>query len=132
MVTIQSYTLKNKEKRYRFKIYLGVDPLTGKEMSTTKSGFKTKTEAKDEFSELQNKIRKGTYKKETAESYLEIYNIWVEHYENTVQDSTFLKTVRIFNNHIFPQLADYKIAKIDAVICQKLVNQWAKKLQRLQ
>lgn len=130
MVTIQPYTLKNKEKRYRFKIYLGVDPLTGKEMSTTKSGFKTKTEAKDALTEIQNELRKGTYKKETAETYLDIYNIWVEHYENTVQDSTFLKTVRIFNNHILPQMSDYKIAKIHAAICQKHVNQWAKKLQR--
>lgn len=91
MVTIQPYTLKKKEKRYRFKIYLGVGPLTGKEMSTTKSGFKTKTDAKDALTELQNELRKGTYKKDTAETYLDIYNIWIEHYENTVQDSTFLK-----------------------------------------
>lgn len=130
MVTIKQYTLKSKETRYQFKIYLGTDPLTGKEMSTTKSGFKTKAEAKAELAKIQLEVRKGTYKKETAETYLEIYNIWIEHYENTVQDSTFLKTVRIFNNHILPQMADYKIAKIDAATCQKHVNQWAKKLKR--
>lgn len=32
--TIEKYELKNGEKRYRFQIYIGIDPLTGKEKST--------------------------------------------------------------------------------------------------
>lgn len=130
MVTIKPYTLKNKETRYQFKVYLGVNPLTGKELSTTKSGFKTKSDAKAALAKIQLDVRNGTYKKETVETYFDIYSIWIEHYENTVQDSTFLKTVRIFDNHIIPLMADYKISKIDAAICQKHVNQWAKKLKR--
>ncbi|WP_449443148.1 Arm DNA-binding domain-containing protein [Ureibacillus acetophenoni] len=44
--TIKSYKLKNNETRYMFQLYIGVDPLTGKEQSTTRRGFKTKKEAK--------------------------------------------------------------------------------------
>ncbi|CAM5199351.1 Integrase-like protein OS=Ureibacillus acetophenoni OX=614649 GN=SAMN05877842_10534 PE=4 SV=1 [Ureibacillus acetophenoni] len=56
--------------------------------------------------------------------------MWVNHYENTVQDSTFLKTTRIFKNHILPAMGQYKVDKIDVAICQKHVDQWAKELKR--
>lgn len=127
---IISYTLKNNEIRYMFRLYMGVDPLTGKEMTTTRRFFKTKREAQDALTELRIQVNNGTYKKQAVETYEEIYDIWVDHYENTVQDSTFLKTSRIFKNHILPAMGEYKIDKIDVVVCQKHVDQWAKKLKR--
>ncbi|AMW99785.1 site-specific integrase [Rummeliibacillus stabekisii] len=130
MTNIKSYQLKNKETRYKFYVYVGVDPLTGKEQTTTRSGFKTKKEAKEAFLQIQQEIRNGTFRKQAVESYRDVYELWMEHYENTVEDSTLLKTKRIFKNHILPMFGEYKIAKIDAAICQKHVNQWAKKLQR--
>ncbi|MEM5672805.1 Arm DNA-binding domain-containing protein [Bacillus cereus] len=39
---IKAYNLKNGEKRYQFQIYIGIDPLTGKQQRTTRRGFKTK------------------------------------------------------------------------------------------
>lgn len=128
--SIKSYTLKNNEIRYRFQLYVGVDPLTGKERTTTRRGFKTKREAQDALAELRVQVSNGTYKKQAVETYEDIYLIWIDHYANTVQDSTFLKTSRIFKNHILPAMGDYKIAKIDVVVCQKHVDQWAKKLKR--
>lgn len=128
--SIKSYTLKNNEIRYRFQLYLGVDPLTGKERTTTRRGFKTKREAQDALAELRVQVSNGTYKKQAVETYEDIYLIWIDHYANTVQDSTFLKTSRIFKNHILPAMGEYKIDKIDVVVCQKHVDQWAKKLKR--
>lgn len=130
MVNIKSYKLKNNETRYKFHFYIGVDPLTGKELTTSRSGFKTKKEAKEALAQIQLEIRNGTFRKEAVETYQDVYDIWIEHYENKVQDSTFLKTSRIFKNHILPNFGAYKVAKIDTVICQKNVNQWAKKLTR--
>lgn len=128
--TIKSYKLKNNETRYMFHIYIGVDPLTGKEQSTTRRGFKTKKEAKDALVALQVEIKNGSFKKQQFETYQDIYDIWVNHYENTVQDSTFLKTTRIFNNHILPAMGQYKVDRIDVTICQKHVDHWAKELKR--
>lgn len=128
--TIKSYKLKSNATRYMFHLYIGVDPLTGKELSTTRRGFKTQKEAKDELAKLKGEISSGSYKKQATETYRDVYDIYIEHYENTVQDSTFLKTVRIFKNHILPTMGHYKIDKIDVAICQKHVNQWAKKLKR--
>lgn len=128
--TIKSYKLKNNETRYMFQLYIGVDPLTGKEQSTTRRGFKTKKEAKDALAVLKVEINSGTYKKKAVETYQDLYDMWVKHYENTVQDSTFLKTIRIFKNHILPTMGHYKIDKINVDTCQYLVDGWAKKLQR--
>lgn len=127
---IKDYKLKNGEVRYMFRLYMGVDSLTGKAMSTTRRGFKTKVEAQDALAELRVQVNNGTYKKRAVETYKDIYNIWVEIYEETVQDSTFLKTSRIFRNHILPDMGDYKIDRIDVATCQMHVNQWAKKLKR--
>ena len=59
---IKSYTLKNNERRYMFQLYMGVDPLTGKERTTTRRGFKTKREAQDALTELRVQANNGTYK----------------------------------------------------------------------
>ena len=128
--TIKSYTLKNNATRYMFRIYIGVDPLTGKVLSTTRRGFMTKKEAKDALAALKVEISKGTFRKKQLETYQDIYDLWINHYENSVEESTFVKTTRIFRNHILPAMGAYKIDKIDVAICQKHVDEWAKKLQR--
>lgn len=111
-----------------FKFYLGTDPLTGKPLSTTRRGFKSRKEAQDAFKQLQFEVNTNSYKKRQAETYRDIYDIWVEHYENTVEESTYVKTMSIFKNHILPKMGDYKIDKIDIATCQKHVNEWSKKL----
>lgn len=45
-----------------FRLYMGVDPLTGKEMTTTQRGFKSKREAQDALTELREQVNNGTYK----------------------------------------------------------------------
>lgn len=128
--TIKSYTLKNNATRYMFRLYIGVDPLTGKVLSTTRRGFMTKKEAKDALATLKVEISNGTFRKAQLETYQDIYDLWVNHYENTVEESTFVKTTRIFINHILPVMGMYKIDKIDVAVCQKHVDEWAKKLKR--
>lgn len=52
-ITIQSYKLQNNEIRYMFRLFIGIDPLTGKGQSTTRRGFKTQKEAKDSLAKLR-------------------------------------------------------------------------------
>ncbi|MEK4627353.1 MAG: site-specific integrase [Solibacillus sp.] len=126
--TIESYTRKDGQKLYRFKFYVGLDPLTGKEQRTTRSGFKTKKEAELELARIKLEIGKGTFRKMQVETYQDIYDLWVKHYENTVEESTFVKTIGIFKNHLLPALGQYKIDKMNVDICQHHVDAWAKKL----
>lgn len=127
---IKSYKLKNGETRYEFPAYLGIDPLTGKQRRTMKRGFKTCKEAELALARLKLDVANGTYKKERAETYQELYDLWVVQYGNTVEESTFVKTIGLFKNHILPSMGAYKIEKITIDICQKHVNEWAGKLKK--
>lgn len=127
---IKGYKLKNGETRYEFPAYLGIDPLTGKQKRTMKRGFKTRKEAELALARLKLDVANGTYKKERAETYQEVYDLWVVQYENTVEESTFVKTTGIFKNHILPEMGKYKIEKLTVDICQKHINEWAGKLKK--
>lgn len=127
--TIKAYKLKNGDTRYMFRIYLGVDPLTGEPRNTTRRSFRTKKEAQLAYDRLKFELRNGTFGKQAAETYHDIYLIWIKSYKKQVQDSTFLKTTRIFKNHILPAMGHYKIDRIDIATCQKHVEQWAEVLK---
>ncbi|MCI1135034.1 Arm DNA-binding domain-containing protein [Enterococcus gallinarum] len=43
---IKEYTKKDGSQAYLIKVYLGIDPLTGKKRFTTRRGFRTQKEAK--------------------------------------------------------------------------------------
>lgn len=49
---IKSYMRYGKE-HFKFQVYLGIDPLTGDEIRTTRSGFTTKKEAKQALNALK-------------------------------------------------------------------------------
>jgi integrase len=127
--TIKEYYLKNKEKRYEFKVYCGVNPLTGKSQYTTRRGFKSRKEADLALARIKLQINQGEYKKTQAETYEDVYNLWISHYENTVEESTFIKTLGIFHNHILPAMGNYKIDKINIDACQRHLDEWASKLK---
>ncbi|WP_375199726.1 tyrosine-type recombinase/integrase [Lysinibacillus sp. RS11] len=128
---IKSYKLsKNGELRYEFPVYLGVDPLTGKQMRTKKRGFKTRKEAELALAHIKIDVANGTYRKERAETYQELYDLWISQYEKTVEESTFVKTTGIFKNHILPAMSAYKIEKINVDVCQKHIDEWAAKLKK--
>lgn len=130
MASITSYTTKDNKKYYKFQVYIGTDPLTGKRMKTTRSKFKTKKEAQIALSKLMLEIESGSFNKKCMDTYLDIYNLWVEQYKNTVKESTLVKTKTIFKNHILPILGSYRIEKLNVQLCQKAVNTWFKKLKK--
>lgn len=126
MASITSYTTKDGSKYYKFQLYVGKDPLTGKSIKTTRRKFKTKKEAQLALSRLQLEIDKGSFNKDVLETYQDVYEIWIEQYKNTVKESTFVKTKELFKLHILPTMGKYKLDKINVRICQKHVNEWFK------
>ncbi|MBY0221774.1 site-specific integrase [Sporosarcina aquimarina] len=126
---IESYTLANEQKRYKFQVYIGVNQLTGKQKRTTRRGFKTIKEAELALARIKLQIAKGTFQKQHAETYQNLYDLWIIQYEKTVAESTFVKTKRIFKNHILPAMGAYKVDMINIDVCQQHVNEWAVKLK---
>lgn len=127
---IKEYKLKNGETRYKFQIYLGTDPLTGKQRRTTRRGFKTRREANLERSRLMLKRERKEVIRKEPKTYQEVYDLWMPIYENSVEESTYVKTEGIFRNHILPSLGKYLIDRIDVNMCQQALHTWFNKLKK--
>lgn len=128
MATIKQYS-NHKGDFWMFTAYLGKDPMTGRDKRTTRRGFKSKRAAKTALDRLINDIQEnGFTKKQMPKTYNDVYLLWLDSYRDTVKESTYNITTRLFNNHIIPTFGDLRIEKINALFCQKVVNKWAKTL----
>lgn len=127
---IKTYKLSNGDTRYEFQVYIGTDELTGKQLRTTRRGFQTKKEAKLALACIKIQIAKGEFRKEKVETFQDVYNLWLLQYENSVEESTYVKTTTLFNTHILPSIGEFKIDKITIDVCQRAVNEWSKKIKR--
>lgn len=114
---------------YMFKIYVGVDPATGKKKYTTRRGLKTKALAKKTLTELEYKIANEgvNYNKRKLVTYNDVYELWLEQYKNQVRESTYKQVKSIFRNNIIPALGHYRIDAITPIMCQELTNKWFSK-----
>lgn len=82
------------------------------------------------LAKIKVQVSEGTYRKTRAETYQEVYDLWVVQYEKSVEESTFVKTVGYFKNHILPSMGNYRIEKINIAVCQKHYNEWAAKVKK--
>lgn len=129
MANIKKYTKKDGSTVYMAKIYLGIDPLTGKPKRTTlrdstSSGLKLK------IARMQLDVKENGFKHARIYTYNDVYLLWLDVYKNTVEESTLVKTIGMFNNHIIPHFGNYRIDKIDVAYCQKAINLWFTKLEK--
>lgn len=67
MENIEKYTKQGKTF-YKFKVYTGINPKTGKKSQTTRSGFTTKAAATAERRRIQADVANGTYWKDTIDA----------------------------------------------------------------
>ncbi|WP_283679920.1 site-specific integrase [Lentilactobacillus sp. Marseille-Q4993] len=126
MTTIKKYTDKNGDTKYQFQIYVGKDPRTGKDIRTRRRGFDTKKEAQLSLSRLELEIEERGLQQQDNSKFSDIYELWFTQYQQTVKESTWATTQRIFDNHILPVFKDYRITKIDVPTCQQALNPWFK------
>lgn len=124
MAKIEQYTKKDGSTAWLFQAYLGVDPATGKEKRTTRRGFKSKKEASTVLSRLKHEIDQKGFLKQEVYTFREVYEIWLPQYKQTVKESSYWKTTRLFEHHILPLFSDLRIDKIDVPYCQKAVDKW--------
>ena len=127
---IKKYKLKNGDTRYMFHSYIGIDPVTDKDVYRKRSGFKTKKEAEIAEARLINDFNKNGFPSERKRStFNEVYELWLEsEYIDNVQESTLNKTMRDFKNHIVPSFDGMNIREIKPDHCQSELNKWRDKL----
>lgn len=124
MAKIKKYTKKDGSTAYKFDLYLGVNPVTGKKQRTTRRGFPSLKAAKTALNRLEYEVQETGFQKKETYTYNEIYLLWIEQYKNTVKESTLQKTTKLFEHHILPLFADLRIDKINVAYCQKAINKW--------
>lgn len=79
----------SKGKFYRFRVYAGIDEMTGKKKYIKRAGFKTKAEAKKELVKLEYDVSSGNYfKPSEIKTVRDVYKLWFEQHSLTVKGST--------------------------------------------
>lgn len=126
MDPIEKYKKNNGETAYRFQVYTGINPLTGRKSNTKKQGFKTKREANIALQRIKNQVVQGTYFNTNKQSltFEELYVKWRNSYKNGVNPSTLLKCDQLFENRLLPAFGEYLISKLDSDIIQDQINEW--------
>lgn len=120
---IERYQVRGQTK-YRFRAYVGVDPLTGDKIRIRGSGYDSKREAQLACAEMMankapSKVHDVTYR--------QMYELWLESYRLKVKASTLRNTEQVFRDHILPAFGSHKIKDISTFQCQQWANDQAKK-----
>ena len=123
---IQEYKLKDGTKRYKVRVYIGTDSLTGKQKEIVRKGFKSRKEASLAEARLKLEYEEKTFNaKNNKYTFQQIYDLFLVEHKNTVKPGTYATTVRYAKLHILPKIANKRIDSFTVLDCQKLVNQWA-------
>lgn len=130
MAAFKKYEDKNGNERWSFQVYLGVNPVTGKKIRTTRRGFKYKKEAQLALNRLQVDFEQKGLQHPQRMTYQQAYDGWLTEYVNTVRESTLVKTKGYFKNHILPAFGQLRIDKITVPYTQSVVNDWAKSMTK--
>lgn len=129
MATFEQYKKKNGSTAWLFRTYLGIDPSTGKQITTTRRGFKTKKDALLSENRLKIDFQENGLNRVNASTFKEIYELWYESYKKTVKESTGIATERYIKLHVLPLFGETRIDRINVKTAQKAVNEWADHLQ---
>ncbi|WP_342544895.1 site-specific integrase [Lysinibacillus sp. FSL K6-4013] len=127
---IKEYKLKNGSKYYRFTVYLGVDPFTGKDATVTRSKFPSQKAAQVAIDRLKYEFNNGKKPENMRKTFSEVYEEWDVLYKNSgIVMSTYSKTEGYFNNYILPFFGHMKVSKITADHCEKFASKLSSKLK---
>lgn len=126
MADIESYKKRNGETAYKFQVYTGINPLTGRKSNTKKQGFRTKREATIALKRIEAQVSQGTYYKTNKEktTFEEVFIKWRKRYKNEVNPATLLKVDQMFNNRLLPAFGHYLVDQIDSDMIQDQIEKW--------
>jgi integrase len=122
MASFQKYKTKQGEM-WLFKMYVGIDPRTGKPKPTTRRGFKTKKEAQRAAAELQKEVDEGKYSNQKDILFKDFVHEWLTSYEakRKVKPGTIRVRKHEINN-LLPFFSHIKLVDITPRNYQKALN----------
>jgi len=121
---ISSYTKKDGTSAYMFHLYIGRDPLTGKQIQTTRRGFKDAKQAKLAMARTEIEMNDRGFVNNERATFEDVYKEYFPQYKNTVKESTWVKTEQMYKNHVLPAFGNKILSKITPQQCQVAINKW--------
>ena len=112
---------------YRANVYLGIDSVTGKKV-TTKITARTKKELKAKAQQSQfDFVANGStrYKETAVETYEQLAMLWWDSYKHTVKSNTRITNKTILDKHVLPLFGEFKLGKLTAPLIQSIMNKLA-------
>lgn len=117
----------NKGTYWKVSGYLGLHPLTGKQVNINKRGFMSKREAilyySKELAKLEERTASSTNNQLT---YEDVYREWLEIFKTTVKESSYYFFTKCMDKHVLPKFGGMKISKIQPRQVQTALNGWYK------
>lgn len=113
-------------KTYEVVGYLGQNK-DGTKARAKKRGFETKRSAQQWFNNEKLLFMNGEsrYNKKTTPDVMtiqELYDMWLETYQHTVEESTLGKTIKTVELHILPQWGSVLVSDIKPIELQRYIN----------
>ena len=124
MADIKKYKKNDGTTAYMFNAYVGLNPVTNKNVYRKRQGFKTKKQAQLALADLLRDIEENGISKNSTEiiRFQDLYDLWIEQQSLSVKESTLIDQKCFVQTHILPKLGKTKLTDISVVQCQRLVN----------
>lgn len=117
---------------YRSSVYLGIDQVTGKKVTTKITG-RTRKEVKQKAKQEEIEFRQNgstRFQATTIKNYEELAWLWWDSYKHTVKPNTQDFTRKVLKNHIVPLFGAYKLDKLTTPLIQSTMNRLADKTNK--
>ncbi|MGG3943019.1 site-specific integrase [Peribacillus psychrosaccharolyticus] len=124
MASFQKYTTKQGQM-WLFKLDTGINPETGKRQTTTRRGFRTKKEALQAASRVEQELSNGLSLSNNNLTYKDVFDQWFSNHSKTIKTSTQKSIESKFSKHIIPRFGKLKIKEINKTYCQQMINEIA-------
>lgn len=129
---ITQHTKKDGSIVYRSSVYLGIDQVTGKQVTTKVTG-RTKKEVKQKAQDaiIDFKVNGSTrFQASTISTYEELASLWWDNHKHTVKPNSQDATRKLLKAHVLPLFGSYKLDKLTTPLIQSIVNQLAEKTNK--
>lgn len=120
---------KDGKTYYKFNAYLGIDPLTGKEIRTNRQGFISKKHAENAYLKLRTQT--PTKPETQIKTFNDAYKLWIEAWQLTVKDQTVYKIKSLFKNQITPYIGDILLKELTQLQAQSFIIDASKRYKNI-
>ncbi|MGH0950470.1 tyrosine-type recombinase/integrase [Bacillus mycoides] len=114
-----------KGKKWAFRAYMGTDPVTGKEIKKSKSGFLTQKDAKLAAALFERQFHNGEYIEPSKITFEAICKDWLKHYKSQGAKISSIRARRIALDRVIDDLGQIPIQKITKKAYQDTIDKFA-------